>query len=150
MGFHKHALIFLSRHLELLIFAFFTIVLNQYIKQLFLYTCCTTFSLHSTLYRLVQTVQLLLYNQSIHKYIFPPVYSVQVVEYSEITNSSAERRNQDGSLVYSAANICIHFFTIQFLGQLLSIPVPRLVVIHSSSRIRGFLGQCLVPRSVDM
>lgn len=44
----------------------------------------------------------------------------QVVEYSEITNSSAERRNQDGSLVYSAANICIHFFTFQFLDRVVN------------------------------
>lgn len=41
----------------------------------------------------------------------------QVVEYSEITSHSAELRNSDGSLVYSAANICIHFFTFEFLER---------------------------------
>lgn len=41
----------------------------------------------------------------------------QVVEYSEITERSAELKNKDGSLVYSAANICIHFFTFQFLER---------------------------------
>ena len=41
----------------------------------------------------------------------------QVVEYSEITSTSAELRNQDGSLTYSAANICIHFFTRDFLRR---------------------------------
>jgi len=39
----------------------------------------------------------------------------QVVEYSEITTKSSEARNKDGSLLYGAANICIHFFTIDFL-----------------------------------
>merc|ERR1712130_76868 len=42
----------------------------------------------------------------------------QVVEYSEITQKSAERRNKDGSLTYSAANICIHFFTLEFLNRI--------------------------------
>jgi len=44
----------------------------------------------------------------------------QVVEYSEITDSSSELRNEDGSLVYSAANICIHFFTFQFLERVVN------------------------------
>merc|ERR1711971_932334 len=44
----------------------------------------------------------------------------QVVEYSEITNASAERRNADGSLVYAAANICIHFFSINFLERVVT------------------------------
>merc|ERR1711910_174094 len=41
----------------------------------------------------------------------------QVVEYSEITQKSSEKRNRDGSLVYGAANICIHFFTFDFLER---------------------------------
>ena len=41
----------------------------------------------------------------------------QVVEYSEITSKAAELRNDNGSLTYSAANICIHFFTIEFLKR---------------------------------
>merc|ERR1719410_3198146 len=41
----------------------------------------------------------------------------QVVEYSEITQKSAERRNNDGSLTSAAANICIHFFTFEFLNR---------------------------------
>ncbi len=41
----------------------------------------------------------------------------QVVEYSEITSASAEMRNEDGSLTYAAANICIHFFTLDFLRR---------------------------------
>jgi len=39
----------------------------------------------------------------------------QVVEYSEITTKSSEARNEDGTLLYGAANICIHFFTYEFL-----------------------------------
>merc|ERR1712095_75800 len=41
----------------------------------------------------------------------------QVVEYSEITQKSSEKRNRDGSLVYGAANICIHFFTFDFIER---------------------------------
>lgn len=44
----------------------------------------------------------------------------QVVEYSEITHKSAELRNEDGSLTYGAANICIHFFTRDFLSRVVN------------------------------
>ncbi|XP_039620278.1 UDP-N-acetylhexosamine pyrophosphorylase-like protein 1 [Polypterus senegalus] len=39
----------------------------------------------------------------------------QVVEYSEITLETAEKQDAFGSLVYSAGNICNHFFTLHFL-----------------------------------
>lgn len=39
----------------------------------------------------------------------------QVVEYSEIQPETAELRGPEGELIYSAGNICNHFFTRTFL-----------------------------------
>lgn len=44
--------------------------------------------------------------------------SYQVVEYSEITQSTAELQNDKGDLVFSAGNICNHFFTAEFLRKI--------------------------------
>lgn len=41
----------------------------------------------------------------------------QVVEYSEIQPETASLRGPDGELVYSAGNICNHFFTRTFLQE---------------------------------
>lgn len=51
----------------------------------------------------------------------------KVVEYSEITSKSAELRDTEGNLVYSAGNICIHFFTRQFLDKVVNQHEPELV-----------------------
>ncbi|XP_057651906.1 UDP-N-acetylhexosamine pyrophosphorylase-like isoform X2 [Diorhabda carinulata] len=41
----------------------------------------------------------------------------QVVEYSEITDKTANLRNEEGELVFSAGSICNHFFTSDFLEK---------------------------------
>nr|AZM68712.1 UDP-N-acetylglucosamine pyrophosphorylase [Heortia vitessoides] len=42
----------------------------------------------------------------------------KVVEYSELTDEAAHRRNQDGRLTFSAGNICNHYFSSQFLMKI--------------------------------
>ncbi|KAJ8986220.1 hypothetical protein NQ317_009926 [Molorchus minor] len=44
----------------------------------------------------------------------------QVVEYSEITEVTANLRDECGNLVFSAGNICNHFFTTDFLNRVVT------------------------------
>lgn len=44
----------------------------------------------------------------------------KVVEYSELTEEVAEKRNPDGCLTFSAGNICNHYFSAEFLNKICS------------------------------
>uniref|UniRef100_A0A182IVX3 UDP-N-acetylglucosamine diphosphorylase n=1 Tax=Anopheles atroparvus TaxID=41427 RepID=A0A182IVX3_ANOAO len=49
----------------------------------------------------------------------------QVVEYSELSSETANRRNPaDGKLTFNAGNICNHFFTAEFLRRIAETMMP--------------------------
>lgn len=59
----------------------------------------------------------------------------QVVEYSELTKETAELRHDNGQLVYNAANICNHYFTIDFLKDIVYFHEKDLILHMAKKKI---------------
>ncbi len=54
-----------------------------------------------------------------------------IVEYSDISKEMSERRGEDGRLVFGAGNICNHFYTLDFLENVV---VPNLGNMYHVAR----------------
>ena len=49
----------------------------------------------------------------------------KVVEYSELSKELAEQRDESGKLAFGRGNICIHFFTTEFLARVVNERLPH-------------------------
>ncbi|CAH1963261.1 unnamed protein product [Acanthoscelides obtectus] len=59
----------------------------------------------------------------------------QVIEYSEISQETANLRDNDGNLVYRSGNICNHFFTVDFLEKVSEIHESELPLHAAKKKI---------------
>ena len=58
-----------------------------------------------------------------------------VVEYSEMDKATAELRGADGQLVYNTGNLCIHYYSVDFLeGPCSPAQLPK--VYHLANKVR--------------
>jgi len=69
-----------------------------------------------------------------------------VVEYSELPAAMSEARDGNGALLYGAANIVQHFFTIDFIKQQINTPLAYHVARKAIPHIDG-KGERIVPKS---
>ena len=59
-----------------------------------------------------------------------------VVEYSELDKATAELRGADGQLVYNTGNLCIHYYSVDFLeGPCSPAQLPK--VYHLAKKVRA-------------
>ncbi|KOC62272.1 UDP-N-acetylhexosamine pyrophosphorylase [Habropoda laboriosa] len=59
----------------------------------------------------------------------------QVVEYSEISKEATELRSDDGKLIYNAANICNHYFTVDFLRAVANVHEKKMELHVAKKKI---------------
>ena len=73
----------------------------------------------------------------------------QVVEYSEISTTTAEKQQADGSLLFNASNMCIHYFSKQFLDRVCQHHLDHLPHHISKKKIPhvNLAGDLIIPTS---